>query len=63
MIPDFFLSCGTFYNHNPVNKPAKNNKRMLTAAVVHFLDPVEKDRLKHRKMTQNSVSEQVSDAA
>ena len=63
MIPDFFLSCGAFLNHNPVNKPAKNNKRMLIAAVVHFLDPVEKDRLKHRKMTQNSVSEQVSDAA
>ena len=26
MIPDFFLSCGAFLNHNPVNKPAKNNK-------------------------------------
>ena len=44
MIPDFFLCCGTFLNHNPVNKPAKNNKRMLIAAVFHFVDPVKKDR-------------------
>ena len=44
MIPEFFLSCGAFLNHNPVNKPAKNNKRMLIAAVFHFVDPVQKDR-------------------
>ena len=43
MIPDFFLSCG-FLNHNPVNKPAKNNKKMLIAAVFDFVDPVQKDR-------------------
>ena len=40
MIPDFFLSRGVFLNRNPVNKPAKNNKRMLLAAVFHFVDPV-----------------------
>ena len=42
MIPDFFLSCGAFLNL--VNKPAKNNKRKLIAAVFYFVDPVQKDR-------------------
>ena len=44
MISDFFLSSGAFLNHNPINKPAKNNKRMLIAAVFHFVVPVQKDR-------------------
>ena len=44
MISDFFLSSGAFLNHNPINKPAKNNKRMLIAAVFHFKDPVQNDR-------------------
>ena len=44
MIFDFFLSNGAFLNHNPITKPAKNNKRMLIAAVFHFVDPVQKDR-------------------
>ena len=44
MISDFFLSSGAFLNHNPINNPAKNNKRMLIAAVFHFVDPVQKDR-------------------
>ena len=48
MIPDFFLSCGTFLNNNPV-KPAKNNKRMLIAAAFYFVDPVQKDRQKKSK--------------
>ena len=38
MISDFFLSSSAFLNHNPINKPAKNNKRMLIAAVFHFVD-------------------------
>ena len=46
MIPDFSLSCGTFLNHNPVNKQAKNNKRMLIAAVFHFVDPAQKEQVK-----------------
>ena len=41
MIFDFFLSSGAFFNHNPINK---NNKRMLIAAVFHFVDQVQKDR-------------------
>ena len=28
---------------NPVNKPAMNNKRLLIAAVFHFVHPEEKD--------------------
>ena len=42
MISDFFLSSGA--NHNPINKPAKNNKRMSIAAEFHIVDPVQKDR-------------------
>ena len=44
MISDFFLSSGAFLSHNSITKPAKNNKRMLIAAVFHFEDPVQKDR-------------------
>ena len=40
MISDFFLSSGAFLNQNPINNPAKNNKRILIAAVFHFVDPV-----------------------
>ena len=42
MISDFFLSSGAFLNHNPINKPAKNNKRMLMSAVFNFVDPEQK---------------------
>ena len=41
MISDFFLSNGAFLNHNPINKSAKNNKRMLIAAVFYFVDAVQ----------------------
>ena len=41
MISDFFLSNGAFLNHNPINKSAKNNKRMLIAAVSYFVDAVQ----------------------
>ena len=44
MISNFFLSSGAFLNLNHKNEPAKNNKRMLLAAVSHFVDPVQKDR-------------------
>ena len=44
MISDFFLSRGTFLNHKPINKPAKNNKRMLIAAALHFVNTVRNDR-------------------
>ena len=44
MISDLFLSSGAFLNHNPINKPAKNNKRMLISAVFNFVDPKQKDR-------------------
>ena len=41
---------------NTLNKPAMNIRRILTADVFHFVNPVEKDSWKHHKMTQNSVS-------
>ena len=41
MISDFFLSNDAFLNHNPINKSAKNNKRMLIAAVSYFVDAVQ----------------------
>ena len=44
MVSDFFLSSGGFFSHNPINKPAKNNKRMLIIAVFHLVDPEQKDR-------------------
>ena len=34
---------GAFLNHKPINKPAKNNKRILIAAVFHFVEPVQKE--------------------
>ena len=43
MISEFFLSRGAFLNHNPINKPVKNYRRMFIAAVFHFVDPVQKD--------------------
>ena len=33
-----------------------NNRRLLIAAEFHFVHPVEKDSLKHHKLTQNSVN-------
>ena len=33
-----------------------NNRRLLIAAVFHFMHPVEKDSKKHHKLTKNSVS-------
>ena len=42
MISDDFLLSGAFHNQNPINKPAKNNKIILIAAVFHFVDPVQK---------------------
>ena len=32
-----------FSTKNPINKPAMNNRRLLIAAVFHFVHPVEKD--------------------
>ena len=33
-----------------------NNRRLLIAAVFHFMHPLEKDSKKHHKLTKNSVS-------
>ena len=45
-----------FSNKNSINKPVMNNRRLLIAAVFHFMHPVEKDSKKHHKLTKNSVS-------
>ena len=45
-----------FSTKNSINKPAMNNRRLLIAAVFHFMHPVEKDSKKHHKLTKNSVS-------
>ena len=44
MISDFFLLSGAFLIHIPTSKPAKNNKKILIAAVFHFVDFVQKDK-------------------
>ena len=33
-----------------------NNRKLLIAAVFHFMRPVEKDSKKHHKLTKTSVS-------
>ena len=38
-----FWQATHFSTKNPVNKPAMNNRRLLIAAVFHFVHPVEKD--------------------
>ena len=49
------LASGAFVNKKR-NKRTMNYKTILIAAVFHFVYQVEKDSLKHHKMTQNSVS-------
>ena len=38
-----FWQATHFSTKNPVNKPAMNNRRLLIAAVFHFVHPEEKD--------------------
>ena len=38
-----FWQATYFSTKNPINKPAMNNRRLLKAAVFHFVHPVEKD--------------------
>ena len=38
------------------NIQTMNNRRLLIAAVFHFVHPVEKGSQKHHKLAQNSVS-------
>ena len=45
-----------FSTKNSINKPVMNKRRLLIAAVFHFMHPVEKDSKKHHKLTKNSVS-------
>ena len=43
MISDYFLSRGTFLSQKSNKKPAKDNNKILTAAVFGFVDPAQKD--------------------
>ena len=38
-----FCQAAHFSTKNPIDKPAKNNKRILIAAVFHLADAVQKD--------------------
>ena len=50
---DFRLWQATyFWTKNPINKLAINDRRLLIAAEFRFVHPVEKDSLKHHKLTQ-----------
>ena len=54
---DFRLWQAThLWTKKPINKLAVNNRRLLIAAVFHFVHPVEKGSWKNHKLTQNSVS-------
>ena len=54
------LTSGAFLNQNPINKPARNNKRILKAAVIHFLHPMEKDNWNitrwHKTLSASAIS-------
>ena len=52
MIFDFFLSSGPFLNHNPINKPAKNNKRNFESSCISFCRTSEK---RHVKISQDDT--------
>ena len=43
LFPITFRQAAHFSTKNPVDQPAKNNKRILIAAVFHFADAVQKD--------------------
>ena len=40
------MTSDVFPNQNPMNKPAMNNRRLLKAAVFHFVHPDQEDQLK-----------------
>ena len=50
---DFDKQCTC--QQSAINKPAMNYRTILITAVFHFVHQVEKDSLKHHKMTQDSA--------
>ena len=55
--PINFCQVAHLSTKNPINKPAKNNKRILIGPVFHFVDRVQKDSINIiHKHKQNSVS-------
>ena len=62
--PITFCQAAHFSTKNPIDEPAKNNKRILIAAVFHFADAVQKDgwniRRWHKTLSASATSKQVS---
>ena len=62
--PITFCQAAHFSTKNPIDEPAKNNKRILIAAVFHFADAVQKDGLNirrwHKTLSASATSKQVS---
>ena len=52
MISDFFLSSGAFLYHNPINKPAKNNKRNVDSNCISLRRSSAK---RHVKISQDDT--------
>ena len=48
-----FWQATHFSTKNPINKPAMNNRRLLIAAVFHFVHPEEKDSKKQQVDTKH----------
>ena len=61
--PITFCQAAHFSTKNPIDEPAKNNKRILIAAVFHFADAVQKDGLNirrwHKSLSASATSKQV----
>ena len=62
--PITFCQAAHFSTKNPIDEPAKNNKRILIAAAFHFADAVQKDGLNirrwHKTLSASATSKQVS---
>ena len=60
--PITFCQAAHFSTKNPIDEPAKNNKRILIAAVFHFADAVQKDGLNirrwHKTLSASATSKQ-----
>ena len=63
--PINFCQVPHFSTKNPINRPTKNNKRILIASVFHFVDPMQEDGINirrwHKILTDSAIfSKQVS---
>ena len=53
------LTSSAFLNQNSIKKPAMNKRRLLIAAVFHFVNPVEKELIiitsSHKTLSASAV--------